>query len=109
MKTSTIAFDDLTRSVIAVPPLARNEDLSVASGPNRRIINHLHKGGVTTLMYGGNANFQNVPISAYAATLAILIEAADDAAWIIPAAGPDFGRIADQAPILRDLKFPTAM
>ncbi|CAH1662332.1 dihydrodipicolinate synthase family protein [Chelatococcus asaccharovorans] len=109
MKIDAVAFHDLTRSVIAVPPLAQTPALTLAKAANATLINYLEQGGVSTLMYGGNANFYNLPVSAYAETLTFLAEAVAPDTWIIPAVGPDFGRMMDQAPVVRDLKFPTAM
>lgn len=109
MKTDAVAFSDLAQSVIAVPPLAQTATLTLAKAANAALIKYLENGGVSTLMYGGNANFYNLPISAYAETLAFLAESVSPETWIIPAVGPDFGRLVDQASVVRSLKFPTAM
>ena len=109
MKTSAVTPADLSASVLAVPPLARRADLTLAPDANRALIRHLEQGGVTTLMYGGNANFYHLPISEYAATLDFLEEAAGRDSWVIPSAGADFGKLMDQAAILRGRAFPTAM
>jgi dihydrodipicolinate synthase/N-acetylneuraminate lyase len=45
----------------------------------------------------------------YGALLDFLIEAAAPPTWVIPSVGPDFGRMMDQAPLLRERAFPTAM
>ena len=60
MKTSPVTHQDLRRSVIAVPPLARRADLSLNEAANRALLAHLEAGGVRSVMYGGNANFYNV-------------------------------------------------
>ncbi len=65
MKTSPVGFEDLANSVVTVPPLARDASLRIERAENRKIIRHLERGGVTTLMYGGNANFYNIPLSEY--------------------------------------------
>ncbi len=109
MKTSAVTPADLSASVLAVPPLARRADLSLAPDANRALIRHLEQGGVTTLMYGGNANFYHLPISEYAAALDFLEEAAGTESWVIPSAGADYGKLMDQAAILRTRAFPTAM
>ena len=109
MKTTAVTVGDIARSVLAVPPLARAADLSVNRAANRALTRHLEEGGVRTLMYGGNANFYHVGVGGYAATLDALAEDAGDDTWVIPSAGPDFGKLMDQAPILRDRAFPTAM
>jgi dihydrodipicolinate synthase/N-acetylneuraminate lyase len=60
-------------------------------------------------MYGGNANFFHVPVSAYAETVDLLAEIAGADTWVLPSAGPDYGKLMDQAAILRTRAFPTAM
>lgn len=109
MKTTPVTFDDLAASVLAVPPLARQDDLSLHRDANRELVQYLERGGVTTLLYGGNANFYNVALSEYAAVLEMLIDVASDASWVIPSVGPAYGTMMDQATVLRDLNFPTAM
>jgi dihydrodipicolinate synthase/N-acetylneuraminate lyase len=109
MKTTPVTPADLSASVIAVPPLARRADLALEPEANRALIRHLESGGVRTLMYGGNANFYHLPTSEYAATLDFVARAAGADTWVIPSAGADYGRLMDQAAILRDLAFPTAM
>ena len=109
MKTTPVTPADLSASVLAVPPLARRADLSLNPEANRALIRHLEAGGVTTLMYGGNANFYHLPLSEYAATLDFLAEAAGAGSWVIPSAGADYGKLMDQAAILRGRDFPTAM
>jgi dihydrodipicolinate synthase/N-acetylneuraminate lyase len=104
-----VTFEDLARSVIAVPPLAQTAGLTYSAAENKALIGHLETAGVSTLMYGGNANFYNLPISDYELTLGSLIEAAAQDTWLIPALGPDYGRMVDQVPVLRALGFPTAM
>jgi dihydrodipicolinate synthase/N-acetylneuraminate lyase len=99
----------LTESVLAVPPLCRNADLSLNEGENTRLIRFIEGGGVTTLLYGGNANFYHLPLSEYDATLGFLAQAAGVDTLVIPSVGPAFGTMMDQARILRGHKFPTAM
>lgn len=109
MKTTPVTAADLSRSVISVPPLARNADLSLDAEANRALIRHLEEGGVSTLMYGGNANFYHLGLSEYAATLDLLEQAAGRDTWVIPSAGADFGKLMDQAAVLRGRAFPTVM
>src|SRR5512143_3106243 len=101
MKTTPVTFDDLAASVLAVPPLARNVDLTLNRDANRALIRHLETGGVRTLMYGGNANFYHLPTSEYAASVDFLAEAAGADSWVIPSCGADYGKLLDQAAILR--------
>jgi dihydrodipicolinate synthase/N-acetylneuraminate lyase len=96
-------------SVIAVPPLARDAHLKAAASPNRRIMAHIAAGGIRIFLYGGNAVFYHIRPSEYAGILAMLAENAPAATDIIPSAGPSYGLSMDQAAILRDFPFPTAM
>lgn len=109
MHTRAVTAPDLARSVIAVPPLARLPDLDLNPAANLRLIRHLEAGGVTTLMYGGNANFYHVGLYEYAAILDFLEQAVAPDTWVIPSAGPDFGKLIDQARVLKTRSFPTAM
>lgn len=109
MKTTAVTFEDLAKSVIAVPPLARNADFSLNMAANAKVVKHLEAGGVRSLMYGGNANFYNISLKDFAVALDGLEEQAGPDTWVLPAIGPDFGKMMDQADILRSRKFPTAM
>ncbi len=109
MKTTPVTAQDLQRSVIAVPPLARNADLSLNEAANKALLGHLEAGGVRNVMYGGNANFYNVGISEYARIVDMLAGLAGADTWILPSVGPDYGKMMDQAAILRSRPFPTAM
>ena len=109
MQTRAVTASDLARSVIAVPPLARLPDLKLNPTANLALIRHLEAGGVTTLMYGGNANFYHVGLYEYATILDFLEQAVAADTWVIPSAGPDFGKLIDQARVLRSRAFPTAM
>jgi len=100
---------DLGKSVLAVPPLARRDDLAPNKDQNTTLIRHLEQGGISTLMYGGNANFYNVGLYEYTSILDMLLEIARPDTWVIPSIGPDFGKMMDQAAVLRDRPFPTAM
>ena len=109
MKTSPVTHQDLRRSVIAVPPLARRADLSLNEAANRALLAHLEAGGVRSVMYGGNANFYNVGLGEYARIVDMLAALAGPDTWILPSAGPDYGKMMDQAAVLRTRAFPTAM
>ena len=99
----------LAASVIAVPPLARDSNLDWNVAENVRQIRHLESGGVTTLLYGGNAALSHVSISEYASLLKMLTEAAGPQTIVVPSVGPTYGMMMDQATILRDFSFPTVM
>ncbi|ARP90233.1 dihydrodipicolinate synthase family protein [Bordetella genomosp. 9] len=109
MKTTLVTVDDLRRSVIAVPPLARHADLTLNSQANAALLRHLEQGGVRSVMYGGNANFYNLAVSEYARVLDFLAEHAGADTWVLPSAGPDYGKLMDQAAVLKSRAFPTAM
>ena len=108
MKT-TITTADLARSVISVPPLCRDADLRPCAAENAKLIRHIEAGGVSTLLYGGNANFYNIALSEYETVLDQLEAAAAPDTWIVPGIGPYFGIAMDQAAILARRNFPTAM
>lgn len=109
MDSRSITPDTLAGSVIAVPPLARNSDLSLNRDENSKVIAHLEAGGVSTILYGGNAVLYHTAPSEYAALLEMLAELAAPDTLMIPSVGPAFGTMMDQAAILRDFDFPTAM
>ena len=87
LKTSAVSSADLSRSVLAVPPLARNGDLSLNREANVAMIRHLEQGGVSTLLYGGNANLYNIGLYEYGALLDMLEQTAGAESWVIPSAG----------------------
>lgn len=109
MKTTPVTAADLSASVLAVPPLARYADLTLNEEANRQLIGYLEAGGVRSLMYGGNANFYNISVGEYAEVLDFLVDAAGPDTWLIPSFGPDYGKLIDQAKILRGSRVPTAM
>ena len=109
MKTDAVTPADLAASVIAVPPLARVRNGAPAIAENRRLLEWLDSGGVSTFMYGGNANFYNVGLIEYPLLLELLNDIAPKRSWVIPSIGADFGKALDQVAILRSFDFPTAM
>ena len=70
---------------------------------------YLEAGGISTLLYGGNAVLYHIALSEYAQLLAMLSELAAADTLVIPSAGPSYGMLLDQADILRDFDFPTMM
>lgn len=109
MDTRAITSATLAGSVVAVPPLARNPDFSLNHAENARVVRHLEQGGVTTLLYGGNAILNHIALSEYAECLTMLRDIAATSTLIIPSVGPAFGMMLDQARILAQFEFPTAM
>jgi len=109
MKTDAVTAADLARSVIAVPPLARAENGAVSITENRRIVDWMAAGGVSTFLYGGNANFYHLGLLEYPLMLEVIAGIAPADAWAIPSIGPDFGKALDQVAVLKSFDFPTAM
>ncbi len=109
MRTTAPRFAETDRWVFAVPPLARSEDGGLDRAANERMIRHIEAGGLSMMMYGGNANFYHLAGRDYLAPLEMLAALAGPETWMIPSAGPDFGKLMEAAPALRDLRFPSAM
>lgn len=109
MNQSEITPETLAGSVISVPPLARNADFSLNRDENEKLIRHLEGGGVSTLLYGGNAILYHVALSEYAELLQMMTDLSGDNTLMIPSVGPAYGTMMDQAAILREFNFPTAM
>lgn len=107
MKTSPVQLSD-RQGVLAVPPLCRDASGAFDWVQNQRVVDHIHAGGVTRLMYGGNAFLYHLTLAEFEQMLAWLTSLSDDL-WCIPAAGPSFGRLMDQAPLLRKYRFPAVM
>lgn len=109
MKTAPFSATQLRESVIAVPPLARNASLAICEQQNRKIIRFLEAGGIRSLLYGGNAVLYHARLSEYASLLQMLGDIAAHETVVVPSLGPAFGLAMDQAEILREHDFPTAM
>lgn len=109
MQTTPVTPETLSASVIAVPPLARDDQFTVSREENAKIVRHIENGGVTTFLYGGNANFYHIRLSEYAATLELLSDIAGDNSLVIPSVGPAYGLQMDQADLFKQTRFPTAM
>lgn len=106
---SKITKEQISSSVIAVPPLARNDDFSLNVAANKDMIGYLEAGGIKSILYGGNANFYHIRPSEYAQLLSMLKDSAKADTWIIPAVGPAYGTMMDQAEVVKDFDFPTVM
>ena len=109
MKTSPVSKSDLL-GVFSVPPLARKRDAarSLDFAQSERIVRHIARGGITHFLYGGNAFLYHLTLAEYAALLDWMAGFREDF-WMIPSAGPSFGRLMDQAPLLRRHAFPAVM
>ena len=102
-------MEQFRSSVLAVPPLARDESDRICQQENERLIRHIESGGVSMLLYGGNANLYHIRPSEYASLLDMLEATAGDDTLVIPSVGPSYGFMMDQAEILKNTRFPTAM
>ena len=109
MQTSPVTPEQLNSSIIAVPPLARDADLKINREENAKIIRHIEAGGVSSLLYGGNANFYHIAPSEYAQALEIISTESAADTLVVPSVGPTYGVMMDQVPALRDFDFPTVM
>lgn len=109
MRTEPIHPRDL-QGVFPVPPLARKNEASrsIDFAENDRVLRHMTEGGMTRFLYGGNAFLYHISLAEYEQLLDWMAGAADDL-WMIPSAGPSFGRLLDQASVLRRYKFPCVM
>lgn len=109
MNVSPIVESEFASTVMAVPPLARRPDLTLDVEENRKLIRHMEAGGIGTLLYGGNANLYHVAVSEYRELLDMLADLTGPNTRVIPAIGPDFGKMQDQARILAQTAYKTAM
>jgi dihydrodipicolinate synthase/N-acetylneuraminate lyase len=109
MKKTPVSLEDL-RGVFAVPPLARKAEARRLFDrlENDRIARHIAAGGITRLVYGGNAFLYHITLTEYELLLEWLSGFPGDL-WMIPSAGPSYGRALDQAPLLRKYSFPCVM
>src|ERR1700683_1397411 len=106
---TSLTSERLASSVLAVPPLCRNADLTLNEKENAKLIRYLEAGGISTLLYGGNANFYHIPLSEYDQVLSFLENSAAAQTLVIPSVGPMFGTMMDQVRIVRKHRFPTVM
>src|ERR1700754_3785376 len=98
------------RGVFAVPPLARRNDSSrsIDFEQNDLIVKHISDGGITRLIYGGNAFLYHITLAEFESLLEWLGSLYEEL-WLIPSVGPSFGRALDQAPLLRKYGIKTSM
>ena len=96
--------------VFSVPPLARRNDQkrTIDFEQNDLVVKHIISGGITRLLYGGNAFLYHISLTEFEEMLEWLSAKTNDA-WFIPSIGPSYGRALDQAPLLRKSGFATAM
>lgn len=109
MHTQPLTSETICRSVWAVPPLCRQADGSLDADSNRTLVRHIEAGGLTTLLYGGNAVFYHLTLDEFERAIALITEIAGEDSIVVPAIGPTFGLLRDHADRLRGTDFPTAM
>ncbi|WP_343673418.1 dihydrodipicolinate synthase family protein [Paraburkholderia heleia] len=109
MNVFPIVESEFASTVMAVPPLARRSDFSLDVEQNRTLIRHLEAGGIRTLLYGGNANLYHVAVSEFRELLDMLADLTAPETRVIPAIGPDYGKMLDEARILAQTQYRTAM
>lgn len=109
MQTTPVTYENLRDSIIAVPPLCRDANYKICKAENQKVVRHIEAGGVSSLLYGGNANLYHVRLSEYADMLGMLAEVAGEKTLVVPSVGPAYGLMMDQADLFRDTSFPTVM
>jgi len=97
-------------TVFAVPPLPRRDDarrtIDVDAAEN--VARHIAGGGITHLLYGGNAFLYHATNEDFD-TLAGWLASMPDPRVPIPSIGPSFGRAIDHARVLARYRFRAAM
>lgn len=91
-----------------VPPLCRNAEGALDFAESAKIVSYIAAGGIKNFLYGGNAFLYHHTLDEYGRLLEWLKNFPEDH-WMIPSAGPSFGRAMDQARLLRFYKFPAVM
>ncbi len=97
--------------VFAVPPLARapGKARAIDFEESSRIVRHIAKGGISRFIYGGNAFLYHLTLDEYEQLLSWQAAIKEDGLWFIPSAGPSYGRLMDQAKLLRRFAVPCVM
>jgi dihydrodipicolinate synthase/N-acetylneuraminate lyase len=97
--------------VFAVPPLARSagNGRAIDFEQNTRIVRYIAQGGVSRFIYGGNAFLYHLTLAEYEQLLEWQAGMQRDGLWFILSAGPSYGRLMDQAPLLRRFAIPCVM
>jgi dihydrodipicolinate synthase/N-acetylneuraminate lyase len=107
--STTIPAADLA-GVFSVPPLPRkrNAKRTLDFDAAECVARHIEAGGITRLLYGGNAFLYHLTLDEFEALLGWLA-VFPASRWAIPSLGPSFGRAMDQVRLLRRHAFRTAM
>ena len=109
MTRAPLTLDDVW-GIYAVPPLPRRSDpqRSLDFDAAERLASHIHAGGISKFLYGGNAFLYHVTLDEFGDLLGWL-DGFPAGRVPIPSIGPSFGRAMDQARLLRRFSFPCAM
>jgi dihydrodipicolinate synthase/N-acetylneuraminate lyase len=97
--------------VFAVPPLARapGKARAIDFEQNSRIVRYIAQGGISRFIYGGNAFLYHLTLDEYEQLLEWQAGITEDGLWFILSAGPSYGRLMDQARLLRRFAVPCVM
>jgi dihydrodipicolinate synthase/N-acetylneuraminate lyase len=97
--------------VFAVPPLARSagNNRAIDFEQNSRIVRYIAQGGISRFIYGGNAFLYHVTLAEYEQLLDWQASVQGDGQLMLMSAGPSYGRLMDQAPLLRRFAIPCVM
>jgi len=118
---ATMSTEELCTGVFAVPPLARQTDASrtLDFEQNNLIVSHILGGGITRLIYGGNAFLYHLTLAEFEqlfdwlSDLGLGTQAARphsvENVLATPSIGPSYGRAMDQAALLQRYEFPCVM
>ena len=103
-------YPEQLSEIYPVPPLARKKDArrSINFPENEKLFRYLKDGGVTRVVYGGNAFLYQITMAEYA-ELTHWLGGLTSQAVIVPAVGPSYGRAMDQVPLIRRYKFPSVL
>lgn len=108
-ETPRLSPEDYARSVVAVPPLALDDDGHFAADANRRVLSHIADGGISTVLYGGNANIYHFGAGLFREALEGVFAVCPENLDILFSIGPDFGKAMDQAEDLKDVGIKNAL
>ena len=97
--------------VFAVPPLARSagNNRAIDFEQNSRIVRYIAQGGISRFIYGGNAFLYHVTLAEYEQLLDWQASVQRDGQLLLMSAGPSYGRLMDQAPLLCRFAVPCVM
>jgi dihydrodipicolinate synthase/N-acetylneuraminate lyase len=111
LENGDVMTHDSLEGVFAVTPLARvpGKDRAIDFEQNSRIVRYIAEGGISRFIYGGNAFLYHLTLAEYEQLLEWLSTIRQEGLWFIPSAGPSYGRLMDQAPLLRRYAVPCVM